>query len=212
MPNLEIINQGEITNYNSKTTEFLNVIISNNYNEYKNICDSKMGTDDSFNKVKDIVNKNIKSTKNLKYIETEKKDDFTSNIYKLENNNVIISISITFNKEGQVAGFYIINNVQAKDVKNYNQKTTELLNAIDTNNFNNYKAICTEKMGAKSAFDKLVDVSNQKLGTAKSFQYIQTINSNGNLENVYKGNFEKGVMNFKVTLDNTGKVEGFFIV
>lgn len=200
------------SNYQSITKNFLYAVETNNYENYKKLCDTKINSNSEFDKVQSAVKNILGDFKNITYIETITQDGMTANIYKGEFSKTTNTIQITFNKENKVAEFNILSTAPQKELTNYIKTANTFLTSINTNNYEMYTSVCNDKMGTEKIFDSMKNLFKNKLGNFKNIEYISTTTADGSTINIYKGTFDKTTVNIKVPLDKQGKIEGFFIV
>lgn len=209
-PEIESISATDSSNYQSLTKSFLYAVETNNYESYKNLCDTKISSKEDFNKIQNAVKNDLGDFKNITYIETEKQDGMSVNLYKVEFSKTTNTIAIVFNKDNKVTLFNILSNITNDQLAQYNKTANTFLTSINTNNYEMYATVCNDKMGTKKIFSSMESLFKDKLGAFKNIEYISTTTADGSTINIYKGTFEKTTENIKVVLDGQGKVEGFF--
>ncbi|MGL5415444.1 MAG: DUF3887 domain-containing protein [Clostridium sp.] len=206
-----VVTTTDSINYQNITKSFLYAVETNNYENYKNLCDSTINSNAEFNKIQSAI-KNLGDFKNITYIETASQDGVTATIYKGEFSKATNTIQITFNKENKVAEFSILPNAPQKELTEYNKTATTFLTSISTNNYAMYTSVCNDKMGTEKIFSSMENLFKNKLGDFKNIEYITTTTAAGSTVNIYKGTFDKTTINVKVSLDGQDKVEGFFLL
>lgn len=200
------------SNYQSITKSFLYAAETNNYESYKNLCDSKINSNADFSKVQSTIKDTLGYFKNITYIETVTQDGITANIYKGEFSKATNTMQVIFNKDNKVSEFNILPNAPQKELTEYNKTATTFLTSINTNNYAMYASVCNDKMGTEKIFSSMENLFKNKLGDFKNIEYITTTTADGSTVNIYKGTFDKTTINVKVALDGQGKVEGFFLL
>lgn len=100
-----------------------------------------------------------------------------------------------------------LNNEQ---IKNYQNKSEEFLNAVDSGNYNEYKKLSDNKMGEKSSYNAVDNYIKKNLGEYKNISYNEAVKSSNDKYIIYNGDFSKKD-NIKIIMgfDSNNKITGF---